>query len=264
MSFVLRTLLFLALSSNSFAYNMVIILDDIGNVKHSGERAIRLPGQINFAIMPDRPFSSTLAKLAADNDKDVIIHMPMSNHSNFNLGPLGLQNPDDSAEIEKNLAAAFISVPNAIGLNNHMGSKFTESNAGMATVINYLKQHDKFFIDSVTTPYSVAKTEAAKAGIVFDSRDVFLDHEQTRDFIDRQFKLALKIVERRGSVIIIGHPYPQTLDYLEEVLPLLPELGIKTVKLSEYLALSERQLTATAKSLMTAQPTATQATTKNQ
>jgi uncharacterized protein len=235
MNSCVKFLCLLLLSTPTFANQLVIIIDDLGNVQHLGQRAIELPGNITFAVMPERPFSTSLAQSAVDAGKDVIIHMPMANHSNFPLGNLGLDVTLSDEDITENLKKAFISVPQAIGLNNHLGSKFTEYDAGMHTVLSYLKANDKFFIDSVTTPYSAATKQAKAVGITFDKRDVFLDHEQTREFIDQQFKLALKVVEKSGSAIIIGHPYPQTLEYLEEVLPLLNSINVKTVSISEYL-----------------------------
>ena len=82
-----------------------------------------------------------------------------------------------------------------------------------------VQQRGLYFIDSLTNPLSVAESEAQQAGIPTDRRDVFLDNDRSLDGLFQQFQRAMDIAERKGSAILIGHPYPETLDFLEVVLP---------------------------------------------
>ena len=62
------------------------------------------------------------------------------------------------------LDAAFASVPGAMGMNNHMGSKATADPALMTDVIGYLKSHGLLFIDSRTTADTVGARIAQEHG----------------------------------------------------------------------------------------------------
>ncbi|MDH3512053.1 MAG: divergent polysaccharide deacetylase family protein, partial [Gammaproteobacteria bacterium] len=66
-------------------------------------------------------------------------------------------------------------------------------------------------------------------------RDVFLDNVPTRASIDREFQRLKQLARTRGSAVAIGHPYPETLSYLESVLPGLAAEGIDLVTIEALL-----------------------------
>ena len=53
--------------------------------------------------------------------------------------------------------------------------------------------------------------------------------------LNERFQALLARAEKQGIAVAIGHPYPETVDYLLEALPLLPELGMELVFASEAL-----------------------------
>ena len=224
------------------APRMVIIIDDLGNNRRLGEAAINLPGNLTFSVLPGLPWSTHLAELAHATGREVMLHMPMDNHGQFPLGPMGLKHDMAPTQWRSILEQALSDVPHASGLNNHMGSLLTEYSEPMEVVMEALAGRDLYFIDSVTSSDSVAYATARAHGIPALRRHVFLDHEQTDAFISGQFGQALGIMERQGWVILIGHPYPETIDFLNWVLPLLDETGVEVVTPSE-LILSQRRLT---------------------
>lgn len=216
---------------------MVIIIDDVGNNLALGRAAVELPGNVTFAVLPGLAYSKQLAIMAHRRGREVMLHMPMANHGRLPLGPMGLEAGMTTVELHDTLTQALANVPHVQGVNNHTGSLLTEDAAAMTDVMQYLRDHQLYFIDSLTTPRSVAYQTALDHGVPALRRHVFLDHEQTHDFIMGQFGQALAILERHSEVIVIGHPYPETIEFLAWVLPLLPEAGIEVVSPSQLLAL---------------------------
>jgi polysaccharide deacetylase 2 family uncharacterized protein YibQ len=135
------------------------------------------------------------------------------------------------ATLRDNLQA----VPHVIGVNNHMGSQLTQNPEAMDWLMTELKQQGLFFIDSRTSADSLAMATAISQQLPTDERDVFLDHERTQAFISKQFDYLLKLAKRDGHALAIGHPYPETLDLLEQRLPQLQAQGIELVSISELL-----------------------------
>ena len=58
-------------------------------------------------------------------------------------------------------------------------------------------------------------------------RNVFLDNELGADAIAFQFERLLRLAEKEGTALAIGHPHPQTLALLEQQIPRLRERGIE-------------------------------------
>ena len=96
-----------------------------------------------------------------------------------------------------------------------MGSRFTEDRTRMRWVLNLLKNHGLFFLDSWTSPNSHAYEEAQKMGLARARRTVFLDNIQTRKAIRIQLKRLVALATQNGSAIGIGHPYPVTCQSLK-------------------------------------------------
>lgn len=141
--------------------SIVLILDDLGNQRAIGMEAIDIPWVSTVAVMPGRPYSQELAEYANAQRKEVIIHAPMSNTTNFPLGPLGLDRADGKLQLIENLSIAIKTVPYAVGLSNHMGSRLTQDREAMSWVMRELKKAGFYFFDSRTIATTIAWEAAA-------------------------------------------------------------------------------------------------------
>ncbi|WP_051514463.1 divergent polysaccharide deacetylase family protein [Nitrincola nitratireducens] len=213
----------------------MIVIDDIGQSLEYGRAAIELPGPLTFAFLPYTPHATVLSQLAEATGKDVILHAPMANIAGIPIGKGGLYPHQSESELKNELKKSLDSLPLVLGLNNHMGSLLTQNEQSMRWVMEVAAERDLFFLDSRTTPNSVAFRMAQKQGIPSLTRDIFLDHEITYEFVDQQFSKAIELAQEKGHAIIIGHPYPVTIDYLATALPRLDELGIQLVAASAFL-----------------------------
>lgn len=215
---------------------IAIVIDDLGYHRQRGEAVIRLPVGVTCAIIPGTPHARHLAALAAGNEREVLIHMPMEGTDASRLDPGGILAGMSDADVTARVTEALAALPEARGLNNHMGSSITADRAAMTWLMSTLAEHRLFFLDSRTTPASVAEVVAREHGVRTAGRDVFLDNERDLERINARFNELLRIARRRGHAIAIGHPYPETIAYLERVLPLLEEAGVEVVPVSELLA----------------------------
>jgi polysaccharide deacetylase 2 family uncharacterized protein YibQ len=223
--------------------SIALIIDDIGYNGPLGEQAIALPGAVTFAVLPHTPHGKELAELAHQQGKEIMLHAPMSNLANMPLGPGAL-----TAELSKEVFVATLNddidaIPYLQGVNNHMGSALTEMAVPMQWVMEVLKTRNLYFVDSYTTAKSVAGKTAKEQLIPTLTRNVFLDNVQSHEDIDREFKKLLKLAREKGVAVGIGHPYKETLAYLEQALPLLEEQGIELITASQMIQL-QRNATA--------------------
>jgi hypothetical protein len=96
-----------------------------------------------------------------------------------------------------------------------------------------LHKRGLFFIDSRTTASTVAYNAALHYGVPTASRKVFLDDSLASKAIREQIDLAARDAQREGDAIAIGHPHPETIAALRELLPRLKQQGIQLVFASD-------------------------------
>lgn len=231
---------------------LAIIIDDIGG-KASDKQAFSLSKKITFSILPHTEFSTAFSYKAASQNREVMLHMPMESLHSVNLGPGPLLANMYPQEVKSSLVQALRTVPHAVGVNNHMGSKLTQMTLQMTTFMQILHQNNLFFIDSRTTRFTKATTIAQAHGVKVASRHVFLDHVQKPEFLEQQFAKALAIAQKHDKAILIAHPYPVTLAFLQAKLAQWPD-EIELITVSEYLRETDKfrvnpQLAATAREL---------------
>lgn len=217
------------------ASELLIIIDDIGNNRELGERTLALPGPLTVAILPHTPYARSLAEQAHALGHGVMLHAPMENGSGAALGPGALYTHMPATELQRILIDSLAAVPFATGVNNHMGSHFTRHTHAMEAILDVIEQRGLFFVDSLTHADSVAAKLARQREIPTLTRHVFLDHERTPEAIEAQFQRALRHAKQHGYVVLIGHPYPETLDFLEHALPTLTPQGIFLRRADGYL-----------------------------
>jgi polysaccharide deacetylase 2 family uncharacterized protein YibQ len=219
-----------------------IIIDDLGYSLADGERALALPGAVTYSILPRTPLASTLSQRAAVLGKDVLMHLPMeAEHGNQQLGPGAIILGMSREEVVQTMIDNLATVPDAIGVNNHMGSVLTAELEPMTWVMQALREHGNLmYVDSRTTPRTVAARAASAQQLPFLDRDVFLDNESGYDYARQQFLALISHARRHGHALAIGHPRPGTLRVLEEFLPDIERQGVRLIGLQELLGVQSR------------------------
>jgi polysaccharide deacetylase 2 family uncharacterized protein YibQ len=211
-----------------------IIIDDLGYRLDAGQRAIELPGPISFAVLPGAPSAQTLAVMAFESGKEVLLHLPLQAMPNDAVQePLGINLDMNRQEFSDVFDQALTSVPHAIGVNSHRGSMLTRHPGHMQWLMDEIYARENlFFVDSFTTHESVALKIANETGVDARKRDVFLDPDREPETVAREFERMKQLALKRGSVVAIGHPYTATLELLERELPKLADDGFELVTIS--------------------------------
>lgn len=195
---------------------IAIIIDDMGLNRRLSDRAVRLSKEITLAYLPYAPNLKDQANSAAAMGHDVVLHFPMEPKGSQNPGPGALLTTQTAEEWEALIEKNLNTYDHFVGVNNHMGSKFSTDGRGLAFVAHALSERGLFFVDSRTISDSVAAKVMRIMKVKTASRDVFLDHIVKKAEIRKELARAEAIARRKGQVIIIGHPHPQTLAVLEE------------------------------------------------
>lgn len=211
-----------------------IIIDDLGEQLVAGKQAIALPGQITYAFLPHTGYAARLAELAHQQNKEVMLHMPMQAIGENRLGSGGLTLDMSHNDFLSALKSSLDSVPHISGLNNHMGSLLTQHPGHMTWLMEALSsEHDHlYFVDSRTTDHTIAHQIATEYKVPTISRNVFLDNSRDEVAISRQFERLIKQAEQNGTAVAIGHPYAETLAFLQKALPTLEQRGIELISTS--------------------------------
>jgi len=211
---------------------VAIVIDDLGN--HRQDAAVLdIDAPLTVGVLPHTPQAGFIVRTAAARNKEIIVHLPMQAHSGSALGPGALTADMTPEAFQTTLEAALASMPQAVGVNNHMGSLLTERTGAMQQLMHELARRNLYFIDSRTSLATVAETVAQEAGVKHYRRHVFLDNDRRRESLDTQFNALIRHAKKHGSAIAIGHPYPETVALLKRRLPELAAQGIQVVPVSQ-------------------------------
>ncbi len=222
---------------------IAVIIDDIGFDLRAVEELARIEAPVAFALLPNTPHAREAARLLHAAGREILLHLPMEPHSYpaEDPGPGALfVDMGDAAivrQIEKDLAA----VPYVSGVNNHMGSRFMEDETRLAVVMQELSKRDLFFVDSLTTSHSRARSAAARAGVRFAARAVFIDHTPGYATALANFTDPPRPGwEQENPLLMIGHPHPATIRALRDARSLWQTEGVQMIPVSVCLGTHAR------------------------
>jgi polysaccharide deacetylase 2 family uncharacterized protein YibQ len=200
--------------------NIAIIIDDLGYDRNLAMSFIQLDMPISLSVLPIAPYTKHIVKAAKRAERDLILHLPMepNDYPKNDPGPGALLVEMNEKEVRDLLEDDINRVPGLKGVNNHMGSLFSEKRDKMLVVLSELKKRDLFYIDSETTQRSVGYDLAKALGVPTARRSVFLDNDLSLEAIRFQMERLLGISRYKGNAIGIGHPHEETLKILHEYL----------------------------------------------
>ena len=200
---------------------------------------LEIDAPITFAVLPRLSHSKDVAEAAYSKGHEVLLHLPMepkpSVDGQKDPGHGALLTSMSAVDVKSVVEDDFKDVPHASGINNHMGSKFTEDETLMRAVMEVVREKNLFFLDSLTTPASVGSRLAKELGVRGARRSIFLDNTRDVAYIKAQINGLAAAARKRGKAVAIGHPYPETIAALKDALPELKRSGIEVVRLSEII-----------------------------
>jgi polysaccharide deacetylase 2 family uncharacterized protein YibQ len=204
------------------AAELAIVMDDVGYSLHRGERILALPREVTLGMLPYAPHARIIAERAHASGREVILHQPMEALVARRAEPGTLEAGMSADRFDRQFEASLARLPQVIGVNNHTGSLLTARRVPMEWLMSNIAARGLFFLDSRTTPHTVAEVTARDWSVPTLRRDVFLDHVRTDSFLAASLAQGIAIARKKGHAVIIAHPYPITLAFLEERLTALP------------------------------------------
>jgi polysaccharide deacetylase 2 family uncharacterized protein YibQ len=212
---------------------IAVVLDDVGVARSHAELAIDLPGAVTLSFMTYADGVADMAARARAKGHELMLHVPMQPlDGDVDAGPQVLAVDQSDQELLKRLAWGLDRFPGYIGINNHMGSRFTQDERGMAVVLAELKRRGLLFLDSRTIGNTVGDKLAARMGVAHVMRDVFLDNEMDEAAVYRKLVETERIAASKGQAVAIGHPHPATIAALRAWIPKAEARGFVIVPLS--------------------------------
>lgn len=218
--------------------SVAIIIDDIGYDLQIVKELAGLPAPIAFAVLPHTPHAVEAAELFHAAGKEILLHLPMEPRSypEGSPGEGALMADMDAGEIRRRIRENLAEVPFALGVNNHMGSRFMEDEARLAVVMEELRTKGLFFVDSLTTDNSRGRELAGRARVRFAARDVFIDYAPGYAVALESLTGIFRQGRKNGTpVLMIGHPHMETVRAIRDVLPIWRKKGVKVIPVSACL-----------------------------
>jgi polysaccharide deacetylase 2 family uncharacterized protein YibQ len=213
---------------------VAVVIDDMGDSIETAGSVLALEPAVTVAVMPFRAASARVAAAAVERGREVIMHLPLEpeRRSEMADAPGFLLTSMEPSRLEQQLDADLATVPYIVGVNGHMGSRFTSDRFAMERLLLALRARGLFFLDSFTSPGSVAAATAERIGVPFVQRSVFLDHDPEPAAVATQLARVERLARDGRDVVAIGHPRPATLAALAPWMPRLATSRIRAVPLS--------------------------------
>ena len=212
---------------------IAVVIDDMGISRSRTRDISSLQAPLTSSFLTYGTSLDAQVETARKSGHEIIVHVPMQPKSNIDVAPDVLTIEMTPAEITANFEKMLAKFSDIKGVNNHMGSLFTEHAEKLAPVMEVLHRRGLFFLDSKTSPKPAGRKVAAEYAVPYAHRHVFLDNVNQVEYVNRQLALTEKIARRNGYAIAIGHPKSATYQALKQWLPSLPEKHIKILPLSE-------------------------------
>lgn len=213
---------------------VAIVIDDLGDSLESARAVLALEPPVTVAVLPFRPASTAVAAAAVERGCEVILHLPLEPEQSVAIaGARGfLETAMSPVRLERQLTADLAAVPYIVGVNGHMGSRFTADGAAMEELLGALHARGLFFLDSRSSSASVAAATASRVGVPFAARTLFLDHDPAPAAIAGELTRLVEVARRAGEAIAIGHPHRETIAALGPWLAAARQRGIAIVPAS--------------------------------
>ena len=215
---------------------VAVVIDDMGVDRNRSARMASLPGPLTLSYLTYAANLSAQASKAKENGHELMLHVPMEPlAATKDPGRDVLMVSHSSTEIRRRLTRGLDSFTGYVGINNHMGSKFTAYPAGMRIVMEELHSRGLLFLDSRTSESSVGIELAREVGIPHLGRNVFLDNDSSVKAVRGQLAQLEMVAKHNGFAIAIGHPHEGTIEALTQWLPTLEAKGIVLVPITAIL-----------------------------
>jgi uncharacterized protein len=223
---------------------IAIVIDDSGHdIARTRRLAAFADGVLTLAFLPYVDNLAEQTAIAREGGHEILLHLPMEPlNPELDTGPNVMTIDLPTATFDERLAWNLSRFEGYVGINNHMGSRFTADRPSMAHFMRTVHERGLLFLDSRTTTATVGQQTAEAANVPYLRRDVFLDNEPSESHVLDQLRLTEDVAKRQGYAIAIGHPHAWTIEALERWSGEARNRGFALVPLTAVLKYRQQKL----------------------
>ncbi len=224
-------------------YFVSVVIDDMGVNQQRTKEMIEIKAPLTSSFLTYGKNLDEHCLAAREAGHEIMMHTPMEPKVEADLAPdtLKISMSDEQIEDEFLKMLSKFEGANLKGINNHMGSRFTESAEKLDVVMRVLKDKGLFFLDSKTSQFTRGEEVANLEGVEYVQRDVFLDNEDNYDYVLGQLQKLERKAKKKGYAVGIGHPKKATIAALKDWVKTLDDKPVKLVFLSELLEIKKQK-----------------------
>lgn len=212
---------------------IAVVIDDMGVDQKRSKATIALSGPLTLSFLDYAQNVVAQTQSASAAGHEIMLHMSMEpSNASLDAGPNVLKTSMAPDEVLSRLNRSISRLDKIVGINNHMGSKFTSDAFSVRIVMEELSRRGLLFLDSRTSSKSVGAEIAREIGVPTVQRNVFLDHINDVDAVRASLREVERIARKIGYVVAIGHPRDATLKVLKEWLPEVQTRGFALVPIT--------------------------------
>ena len=208
-------------NSSSVTGRLAVVIDDAGLDLESQRIYEEIGVPLTLAVMPNKMYTSEAAAEWSRYGMPVILHQPMEPVSGSGMEEKTILTSMSDEAIRYMLKESLEQIPQAVGINNHQGSRATIDARVMRVVMDELSHRGLFFLDSHTNTTTAADSAAASYGVPYARNDLFVDNSADEGEIRAMIQEGANRAKARGSYIIIGHCRPHTAAAFRDIVPQL-------------------------------------------
>ena len=197
---------------------IAIVIDDMGIDIVKSKQILKIPEIYNFSYLTYAKNLQLQIDFAKGQGKEILLHIPMESIKVFTVSDYGgiylttTKTPEQNLKIFKDMIG---DTTGYIGINNHMGSKFTSNYRQLYNIVSELKNMGLMFLDSRTINTSKGDIIASKIQLPYIMRDIFLDDSDNLYDILQSLKILETVAKNKGYAVAIGHPKTNTIKALK-------------------------------------------------
>jgi polysaccharide deacetylase 2 family uncharacterized protein YibQ len=186
---------------------IALVIGGLGlNAKGTREAIEQLPPDVTLSFVPYAEGLQGWIDLARANGHEVLLEAPMepNDYPDNDPGPYTLMAAARPEETTQRLDWLLSRAVGYFGVTNYLGSKFVQSETGMAAFAADLRQRGLAFVDDGSAARS-------GGGVPRASADRVVDDQLASDTIDKQLLALEALALQNGQALGAGFAYPITL-----------------------------------------------------
>lgn len=226
-------------SCNRAKPQLAIIIDDVATMQQYNSIK-SIPFKLTPSIFPRSKATPNTPQIAKQAPF-FMVHLPLEALNFYQKGHRWILTSNTKEEMQTIIDEIKRDFPRLEYINNHTGSKFTQTYESLEKLLDILNNEKITFLDSRTS----SKTQSAKyyanhnitpqnkCQSVFLKRDIFLDNELDIPKITQNIIDSINLAKKRGYAIAIGHPHKETILALKNATNYIKDSGVELVYVNE-------------------------------